>query len=193
MKLAVRTGLFALALIALPRASQAVVLECNVDAGVVDGTACVPTGQCIAAGKCDHGTCIATAYLPNGTGCVTNNACTVADHCQDGLCVPGAPVTCPADECHSATCDPMVGCISTEKQCDGGVDMTPNDAAVATTPEMEEQITTIGLGLGAGPSRSSCSFGGAASGELLFGVLVFGLLLVLTMRRLVDGFGKRSQ
>ncbi|MDO8526165.1 MAG: DUF4215 domain-containing protein, partial [Deltaproteobacteria bacterium] len=102
-----------------------------------DGTACTQTDTCVAgacagsnpvtcnasdqchdAGVCDPltGACSNPDKAP-GSACSDGNACTGpnSEGCQSGLCIPGIAVTCADDGnvCTSQSCDPAVGCVST--------------------------------------------------------------------------------
>ncbi len=187
MKLYFCFGLSVASLILLSSDAEALVTDCT---GVTNDVGCVPTGQCVLTGKCQDETCVPTAYRSDGTGCATGNACTNGDHCEGGLCVAGTPVNCPGDACHIATCDPLSGCGAIEIACDGGTDMladmTREDATAPTATDTEE-ISPIGLGLGAGPSHSSCSFTpGSADSPLAVFLLLVGLLAI-SIRRFAHG------
>lgn len=93
---------------------------------------CIPSAGCAHADELCPADCSA---LADGTRCSDGTVCTVGDTCSGGVCVPGPPPTCPdADECTSAACDPVLGCVYTEEfvsppcvpSCSGTVaDFTP--------------------------------------------------------------------
>ncbi len=86
--------------------------------GAASGTPC--TAACITFGQCQSGQCVVQnlpgtqtpGYAADGTSCSSGNRCTASDACVAGQCVPGGAVTCtPPDQCHTASCDPAVGCV----------------------------------------------------------------------------------
>ena len=75
--------------------------------GAPDGTPCVD--ECIDAGHCGGGVCLADHVAADGTACSTGNFCTLGDTCQAGLCVAGTSQRpCPGapDSCHVSACNP---------------------------------------------------------------------------------------
>ncbi len=84
---------------------------------------CTASDPCHTVGTCDPttGAC-STPTASDGTTCTGTNLC-VAYACQSGGCNPGTPITCPpADACHTSSCDPVSGCVTTPI---AGCDVTP--------------------------------------------------------------------
>ena len=69
----------------------------------------------VAAGASQNGVCEPVT----GTSCNDASTCTQGT-CMAGVCLGGGPSYCvPADSCHEAACDPILGCVQTPKP-DGG-------------------------------------------------------------------------
>jgi hypothetical protein len=67
---------------------------------------CVSNTQCQI---CQNGILIAD-FDKNGYSCNDHNKCTENDICSDGECV-GEEVICQSEECKTAVCDPIKGCL----------------------------------------------------------------------------------
>lgn len=83
-----------------------------------DGDPCT-LDQCDPAIGCSHAEELCPADctgLGDGERCIDGTTCTVGDTCQSGACVAGPVRTCPdIDECTSAQCDAVFGCMYTEE------------------------------------------------------------------------------
>ena len=109
---------------------------------VPDGTSCSDGNVCNGNEQCANGTCLTGVPLncsdnnpctldpcdptagcqphtPAGAGttCSDNNACTIGDSCDgSGTCQPGGPRVCnDGRECTTDTCDPVRGCVFTNR------------------------------------------------------------------------------
>jgi hypothetical protein len=71
---------------------------------------CVANTQCQI---CENGILIPD-FDKNGYSCNDHNKCTDNDICSDGECV-GQNVVCEGEECKSAVCDPIKGCLLINK------------------------------------------------------------------------------
>jgi Dictyostelium (slime mold) repeat len=157
--------------LAIGHGSSAVADDCFFDGDCADGNVCngierCDGGTCVASDPipCDDGDpCTADSCDPaigcahaeelcpadctglgDGERCIDGTVCTVGDTCQGGTCVPGPAPSCPdIDECTSATCDAVFGCVYIEQfvsppcvaECTGTVaDFTrcPGDANICT-------------------------------------------------------------
>lgn len=119
-----------------------------------DPNACTCPGGCVIAGACtapgiqnplnECEACDPTLDPANwsaltGTVCSDGDACTVNDLCQAGTCAPGSPLLCDdGNVCTDETCDPAVGCVSTNNTgpCDDTNACTVGDVCAngACTP-----------------------------------------------------------
>lgn len=133
-----------------------------------DSVTCAAPNECQEAGACDPatGTCV-NPFKANGTACDDGNACTQTDMCVEGACVGSDPVTCTAQACHAAACDPATGlCVDTLKAngtaCDDGNACTQRDICEAGTCLGTDPITCPGadachLGGTCDPATGTCS------------------------------------
>lgn len=81
--------------------------EC-VETPVTDGTACAGETLCVTAGQCFSGVCKGLPVSCDDGNACTHDVCVMGEGCVhfDG----SAECAAPADRCHAAACDPMVGC-----------------------------------------------------------------------------------
>ncbi|HEX4462477.1 MAG TPA: hypothetical protein VIA18_31085 [Polyangia bacterium] len=112
-------------------------------ASAPDGTPCVD--ECIDAGHCDSGACVADHVSADGTACSTGNFCTLGDTCHAGACVAGTTQrTCPSapDGCHVSSCNPTVGCEITLICLDAGappdLESAPADLAQTASADLAQ-------------------------------------------------------
>ena len=93
--------------------------------------------DCNDSNPCTEDSCDAFAGCVNddvSLPCDDGNPCTTADTCSAGACVGGAASDCDdADVCTDDTCDPSVGCVSTNNTaaCDDGNACTAGDTCSA--------------------------------------------------------------
>ncbi|MGO9291968.1 MAG: hypothetical protein ACLQIJ_24825, partial [Polyangia bacterium] len=149
----------------------------------ITSVTCAPSGNVCKLNVCDStvgsptaGTCILAwtgANDTTNTPCNDNNVCTGAnntDMCSNGICT-GAPVTCtqPSNTCQQATCNPTLGCQTSNKSdgttCDDGNGCTGTvttawSSTAPTTPGVTADSCLAGVCTGAAvscPSGDVCA------------------------------------
>lgn len=89
---------------------------------------CQSPADCRQPDQCHAATCIDGAcgeVILTGQTCDDRNVCTTGTVCQaNGACGGGSPIPCTSqDQCHTAVCDPVRGCVQTPltgPTCDDG-------------------------------------------------------------------------
>jgi len=143
------------------------------------GNACPPSTNPCQVAVCANGIC---GFGPGNEGapCDDGNACTQIDTCQGGACVGSSPLVCSTDNpCLTASCDPILGCVTTPKpadtpcddanRCDGREKCDGAGSCVEGTPETcpePGQCQEAGV---CDPATGACSYQSKADGTACTG------------------------